>query len=81
MGPFKKDIEDLAKQKEGLKRIRDKVEKAAREAIEKQRKENEKKLVVPKGGTLSHLLVSREQMARWIMDVRTQLEAGREHVR
>jgi hypothetical protein len=27
-------------------------------------KENEKKLVVPKGGTLSHLLVSREQMAR-----------------
>src|SRR3984885_5114406 len=27
-------------------------------------KENEKKLVVPKGGTLSHLLVSREQMPR-----------------
>jgi hypothetical protein len=27
-------------------------------------KENEKKLVVPKDGTLSHLLVSREQMAR-----------------
>src|SRR3984885_9545149 len=27
-------------------------------------KEHEKKLVVPKGGTLSHLLVSREQMAR-----------------
>ena len=27
-------------------------------------KENEKKLVVPKNGTLSHLLVSREQMAR-----------------
>jgi len=32
-------------------------------------------------GHYGHLRSSREQLERWILDVRTQLEAGRDHVR